>query len=199
MMSYNDYEYARMLVGCTPFIVAPRRDKTENIPKIKNVIFNKPATIVFWEDGTKTVVKAIDEPFDEEKGLAMAIAKKALGNTGSYYDVIKKWLPNIGKPVSKTVIDPNDIIIVCWNEHRAGYLFGYFLKSVREKITSYESTNKECYVGDIHVRFVGEEAYERKCSRGFRGRVYYDHHVEKWLNDFNRTRTENDQGKILIF
>ena len=78
MMSYNDYEYARMLVGCTPFIVAPRRDKTENIPKIKNVIFNKPATIVFWEDGTKTVVKAIDEPFDEEKGLAMAIAKKAL-------------------------------------------------------------------------------------------------------------------------
>lgn len=25
--------------------------------QIKNVIFNDPATIVFWKDGTKTVVK----------------------------------------------------------------------------------------------------------------------------------------------
>lgn len=58
--------------------------------KIKNVIFNPPATIVFWADGTKTVVKAHGEEFDPEKGLAMAIAKKALGN-GSYYPVIKKW------------------------------------------------------------------------------------------------------------
>ena len=60
------------------------------IPKITRVIFNDPATIVFWEDGTKTVVKAHDEEFDPEKGLAMAITKKALGND-SYYPEIKKW------------------------------------------------------------------------------------------------------------
>ena len=60
---------------------------------IKNVIFNDPATIVFWNDGTKTVVKAENEPFDPEKGLAMAIAKKALGNKGNYYNEFKKWLP----------------------------------------------------------------------------------------------------------
>lgn len=60
------------------------------IPKITKVIFNDPATIVFWEDGTKTVVKAHDEEFDPEKGLAMAITKKALGND-SYYPEIKKW------------------------------------------------------------------------------------------------------------
>lgn len=60
-------------------------------PKIKNVIFNDPATIVFWEDGTKTVVKANDEIFDPEKGLAMAISKKAFGNKGQYFDHIKKW------------------------------------------------------------------------------------------------------------
>lgn len=57
------------------------------------VIFNDPATIVFWHDGTKTVVKAIDEPFDPEKGLAMAFAKKYLGNKGNYYNTFKKWLP----------------------------------------------------------------------------------------------------------
>ena len=58
-------------------------------PQIKNVIFNPPATIVFWADGTKTVVKAHGEEFDPEKGLAMAISKKVLG-TG-YYPEIKKW------------------------------------------------------------------------------------------------------------
>ena len=59
--------------------------------QIKDVIFNDPATIVFWKDGTKTVVKATDEAFDPEKGLAMAISKKALGNKYNYFNVFKKW------------------------------------------------------------------------------------------------------------
>lgn len=64
------------------------------VSKIKNVIFNDPATIVFWTDGTKTVVKAQDgDIFDPEKGLAMAIAKKALGNKANYCNELKKWLP----------------------------------------------------------------------------------------------------------
>lgn len=62
------------------------------VPEILDVIFNEPATIIFWADGTKTVVKAIYDEFDPEKGLAMAIAKKALGNRGNYYNVIAKWM-----------------------------------------------------------------------------------------------------------
>jgi hypothetical protein len=62
------------------------------IPSIQKVIFNKPATIVFWADDTKTVVKAQNnEAYDPEKGLAMAITKKALGDKGSYFNEIKKW------------------------------------------------------------------------------------------------------------
>lgn len=62
--------------------------------EIKNVIFNPPATIVFWSDWDKTVVKAQDgDVFDPEKGLAMAISKKALGNKGNYCNELKKWLP----------------------------------------------------------------------------------------------------------
>lgn len=66
---------------------------------IKNVIFNDPATIVFWNDGTKTVVKTQNgDAFDPEKGLAMAICKKMIGdNTGKYYEIFKKWLPNANK------------------------------------------------------------------------------------------------------
>lgn len=69
------------------------RGIVNNNPSIKNVVFNNPATIVFWSDDTKTVVKAENEPFDPEKGLAMAIAKKSLGNKGDYYNEFKKWLP----------------------------------------------------------------------------------------------------------
>lgn len=62
------------------------------VPNIKKVIFSNPCTIVLWDDGTKTVVRCTNEEFDPEKGLAMAIAKKTLGNNGSYFDVFKKWI-----------------------------------------------------------------------------------------------------------
>ena len=61
---------------------------------ISRVIFNDPATIVFWKDGSKTVVKCgSGEQFDAEKGLAMAIVKKYFGNKGNYNNVLKKYLP----------------------------------------------------------------------------------------------------------
>ena len=85
---YNDVMAARDFLNSIYGI------SSSHIPEIKNVIFNDPATIVFWEDGTKTVVKCQDgDEFDPEKGLAMAIAKKAYGNKGSYCNKMKKWLP----------------------------------------------------------------------------------------------------------
>lgn len=66
---------------------------TDDKLKITDVIFNGPATIVFWNDGTKTVVQSCGEKMDPEKGLAMAISKKFLGNSGSYYNEFKKWIP----------------------------------------------------------------------------------------------------------
>ncbi len=71
----------------------PRGPRTIEL-KIKKVIFNDPATIVFWSDGTKTVVKCgANDAFDPEKGLAMAISKKFLGNNYKAYGRFKKWLP----------------------------------------------------------------------------------------------------------
>lgn len=68
----------------------------KRFPGIKNVIFSGPCTIVMWEDGTKTIVRCEKDVLDPEKGLAMAIAKKAMGTNKSgsnYYDIFKKWLP----------------------------------------------------------------------------------------------------------
>ena len=70
--------------------------------KIKNVIFNDPATIVFWSDSTKTVVKCgKDDIFDPEKGLAMAISKYFFDNAGYFNDVFKKWIPRKGESDGK--------------------------------------------------------------------------------------------------
>ena len=61
---------------------------------LTRVIYNDPATIAFWSDGTKTVVKAQPgDIFDPEKGLAMVVVKKVCGNTGNYYNSFKRWLP----------------------------------------------------------------------------------------------------------
>lgn len=69
-----------------------------NAAAIKRVIFNPPATIVYWSDCTKTVVKCnINDIFDPEKGLAMAIAKRCVGNTGAYYAEIRHWVAECGK------------------------------------------------------------------------------------------------------
>ena len=81
---------------------------------IKDVIFNPPATIVFWMDGTKTVVKDQGEVFyDPEKGMAMAVAKKAFGNQGNYYNQFAKYLDiyekkqenEFAKSYANTVLD----------------------------------------------------------------------------------------------
>lgn len=64
---------------------------------IKQVIFNGPATIVYWKDGCKTIVKcqegAVNDP---EKGLAMAVARHyfcdILGMS-RYDGIFKKYLP----------------------------------------------------------------------------------------------------------
>ena len=61
------------------------------VPEIERVIFHEPATIVFWSDGTKTVVKCMEgELFDEEKGIAMAFMKKLYGK--GYMNKIRRHI-----------------------------------------------------------------------------------------------------------
>ena len=87
----------------------PNTTNTTKLPEIKDVIFNEPATIILWADGTKTVVKCQEgEGYDPEKGMAMAISKKALGNKGNYCEVFKKWLPE-EEEVNDDRVSSNDL------------------------------------------------------------------------------------------
>ena len=55
---------------------------------------------MFWSDHTKTVVKCDTslEKYDPEKGLAMAISRKMLGdNKREYYNTFLHWLKKYDK------------------------------------------------------------------------------------------------------
>lgn len=73
-----------------------------SFPLVEKIIFNNPATIVIWADGTKTVVKCQKnkngkyEKYDKEKGLALCYMKKALGNKYDYYSVVKNIIEKFG-------------------------------------------------------------------------------------------------------
>ena len=71
--------------------IAPS-DNSDNV----RVIFNDPATIV-WIKGKKYVAKAHNEPFDEEKGLLMCLAKAS----GYKHSQLKKMLANATRQEKK--------------------------------------------------------------------------------------------------
>ena len=61
---------------------------------IKKVVFSGPATIVIWNDGTKTVVKCMEgDDYDPEKGLMMCIMEKLLGGKPAVKKLFKKHIP----------------------------------------------------------------------------------------------------------
>ena len=58
----------------------PSKTATTTAPKMERAIFNPPATIVFWEDGDKTVVKCDErDAYDAKYGLILCWMKKLLG------------------------------------------------------------------------------------------------------------------------
>lgn len=64
------------------------------VGKPKKVIFNNPATIIIWKDGTKSVAKCSQEDsYDKMKGFLVAYYKKKadISNTefSKLFDVFK--------------------------------------------------------------------------------------------------------------
>lgn len=97
------------------------KHKGNTLPEIKKVIFNPPATIVFWLDGTKTVVKCKEgEEFSEWAGIALCLAKKLYG-------------PNFHKIFRAHCSDPEKTANNGMHEvsRKAEYSFEEFLEDLR--------------------------------------------------------------------
>ena len=74
--------------------------------QVRNVIFNPPATIVFWEDGMKTVVKCSkDDTYDPERGFELAFLKRVLGG-GALRRLIRDWVKPIDRVSRATPMSP---------------------------------------------------------------------------------------------
>ena len=108
-VNYIDIDCRTYAAGCAPTEVVGVAD---DIPRkgykmiyITKVIFNNPATVIFWSDNTKTVVTCQKgDTYSKEMGLAMCICKKSLGNSSSFNNVFKKHIPEYGdNPVKSTL------------------------------------------------------------------------------------------------
>ena len=79
------------ILGAIEHTLAYSSSERADVLYPKKVIFNDPATIVFWKDGTKTIVKCMNgEKFDEYSGFTAALAKKIFGSS----NVVKKIVKN---------------------------------------------------------------------------------------------------------
>ena len=65
---------------------------------VKRIIFNDPATIVFWTDGSKTVVKCEKgQPFNKYYGFCAAVAKRVFGNNSRVSKLVDNGFDAKGK------------------------------------------------------------------------------------------------------
>lgn len=98
-------EYLKKLflnMSVRPNEISPRQDVSvfAAITPVK-IVFNNPATVVFWKDGTKTVVKRQKgTPFNKYYGYLAALGKKLHGSTIK----VERMIEQIGieeKPAKK--------------------------------------------------------------------------------------------------
>lgn len=75
----------------------------------EKVIFNDPATIVFWKDGTKTVVKCMEgDTYNPEVGLAMCVCKKLYDS--KYHKFFKHYTKDAPtRPLQGNVTEATDV------------------------------------------------------------------------------------------
>ena len=92
----------------------------------KEVIFAPPATIVYWQDGSRTVVKCGEEDeFSEEIGFVLCFMKKWFGNTGKFNDYIndalvgaKRYYPDLSSDVPDYIKKIKDDVVRIFSKER---------------------------------------------------------------------------------
>ena len=88
----SDSEFQRTLIEAFNSVKKKKTHRDRDI--VDHVKHNPPATIVFWKDKTKTVVKQQDgDVYDPEKGFMAACTKKFFGNDNQFNYEIKWHVP----------------------------------------------------------------------------------------------------------
>lgn len=81
IVSVNEYGYECAVHSFIPEVA------------ISKIIYADPATIVLWDDGTKTVSKcAKGDIYSKETGLSICLLKKMIGAT-NVHNIFADWIP----------------------------------------------------------------------------------------------------------
>jgi len=89
---------------------------------LTKVIYNNPATIAFWEDGSKTIAKCDSESiYSEDVGLLICILKKCLGAQNAI-NIIKYWTKeqNTFKIIKPDIVTLKEVRGRWKNDHSKG-------------------------------------------------------------------------------
>jgi predicted heme/steroid binding protein len=88
---YIEFMGQRHKVSGIP-VVRDIEKKPVSYVEVDHIIYNAPATIVFWKDGTKTVVKCMEgTPFNPYYGFVCALAKKVYGSNSLISRIVDEY------------------------------------------------------------------------------------------------------------
>lgn len=124
--------------------------------KINKVIYNNRATIVFWDDGTKTVSKCSDNDiYSKSSGLAMAVLKKFVRSV-EIKQLFEDWLPNAEGNSVVTLTDVRNKHKLNWNWSTVK------ISNSVDKMTTPLFQMKDDTTSDVAEDSVDEETEEAK-------------------------------------
>ena len=95
------FNIPELMIDCVNHSKCAWGDTFNGAVYITKVIYNDPATIVFWSDGEKTVSRCFEpDEYNPQVGLLLAILKK-FGKVGKILD---DWAPTSDKYPSCTEV-----------------------------------------------------------------------------------------------
>lgn len=120
---------------------------------IIKVMYNKPATIVFWSDGSKTVSRCGEnEVFDKEKGLMAAILKRFLGGAEPLNIILESFARTPVSDECETIENP---IIEALEKKEV---------EIENAINEHRNLTKKLFKSAAFAKSMNPE-YNNRCSR----------------------------------
>ena len=102
-------DFTELIEQIVPTWTSSKFTVSIGIPKVEKVIFNYPATIIIFEDGSKSVVKCTNsDTWDPEKGFYAAFLKRVIGRT-ELHSLYKTFVFPEELKEAKTFLDSGSI------------------------------------------------------------------------------------------